>query len=69
MRAERKGDAMAFRDRTEAGRRLAEQLLHYATCPNLLVLGISPGGLPITEEVVKALRAPLEVFRMPPLRE
>jgi predicted phosphoribosyltransferase len=51
-----------FRDRTDAGRRLAVALSSYAGRPNLLVLALPRGGVPIGYEVARALRAPLDVI-------
>jgi putative phosphoribosyl transferase len=51
-----------FADRTDAGRKLAAKLLAYADCPNLLVLALPRGGVPIAYEVARALHAPLDVF-------
>jgi predicted phosphoribosyltransferase len=51
-----------FRDRTEAGRRLAEQLTAYANRPDVLVLALPRGGVPVAYEVARALGAPLDVF-------
>jgi putative phosphoribosyl transferase len=53
---------MTFRNRAEAGRVLAERLEAYATRPNLLVLGLPRGGVPVAFEVARALQAPLDVF-------
>jgi len=36
-----------FRDRAEAGRRLAEQLTAYADRPDVLVLALPRGGVPV----------------------
>src|SRR5213596_2403484 len=52
----------AFRDRTEAGRLLAEKLTAYAGRPDLLVLALPRGGVPVAYEVARALHAPLDVF-------
>jgi len=52
----------AFRDRTEAGRLLAERLGVYAGRPDVLVLALPRGGVPVAYEVAKALDAPLDVF-------
>jgi predicted phosphoribosyltransferase len=51
-----------FRDRTEAGQVLAEQLGTYRNTPNVLVLGLPRGGVPVAYEVALALDAPLDVF-------
>jgi predicted phosphoribosyltransferase len=53
---------MRFRDRTDAGRQLAERLAHYAGRPDVIVLGLPRGGVPVAAEVAKALGAPLDVF-------
>jgi erythromycin esterase-like protein/predicted phosphoribosyltransferase len=51
-----------FRDRREAGRRLAEKLAAYANRPDVLVLALPRGGVPVGYEVARALGAPLDVF-------
>jgi len=53
---------MLFRDRGEAGQRLAEKLTHYADRRDVLVLALPRGGVPVAYEVAKALHAPLDVF-------
>ena len=51
-----------FHDRSEAGHLLAQKLQpHYATEPNLLVLGLPRGGVPIAYEVAQLLDAPLDI--------
>ena len=52
----------AFRDRTEAGQRLAERLVAYAGRPDVLVLALPRGGVPVASEVARALGVPLDVF-------
>jgi erythromycin esterase-like protein/predicted phosphoribosyltransferase len=51
-----------FRDRREAGRVLAEKLATYANRPDVLVLALPRGGVPVAYEVARALGAPLDVF-------
>jgi putative phosphoribosyl transferase len=51
-----------FPNRTEAGRQLAESLLKYVGRPDVIVLGLPRGGVPVAYEVAKRLRAPLDVF-------
>jgi predicted phosphoribosyltransferase len=52
-----------FRDRTEAGRYLAELLQgEYGGLDNVVVLALPRGGVPVAYEVAQALGAPLDVF-------
>lgn len=51
-----------FRDRTEAGKLLAEQLTAYVNLHDVLVLALPRGGVPVAFEVAKALHAPLDVI-------
>lgn len=52
----------AFEDRRDAGRQLAAQLRQYAARPDVLVLGLARGGVPVANEVARALDLPLDVF-------
>src|SRR5215469_10527877 len=53
---------MLFRDRTEAGQVLANRLVPYANRPDVLVLALPRGGVPVAYEVARMLHAPLDVF-------
>jgi predicted phosphoribosyltransferase len=51
-----------FRSRSDAGRLLAAQLGAYANRPDVIVLALPRGGVPVAYEVARALGAPLDVF-------
>jgi len=51
-----------FRDRRDAGKTLAQKLLHYADRPDVLLLALPRGGVPVAYEVALALHVPLDVF-------
>jgi putative phosphoribosyl transferase len=52
----------AFRDRQDAGRFLAGKLKHLAHHPDLIVLALPRGGVPVAYEIAKELNAPLDIF-------
>lgn len=54
--------AKGFRDRVDAGRRLAALLGSYARREDVVVLALPRGGVPVGAEVAAALGAPLDVF-------
>jgi len=51
-----------FRNRTEAGQVLARRLQQYKNQPDVLILGLPRGGVPVAYEVARELNAPLDVF-------
>jgi putative phosphoribosyl transferase len=51
-----------FTDRRTAGQELAERLAHYLDQPDVLVLGLPRGGVPVAFEVARVLQAPLDVM-------
>src|SRR5260370_42095465 len=51
-----------FRDRRDAGRFLAGLLERYRDRPDVIVLGLPRGGVPVAYEVAAALGAHLDVF-------
>ena len=52
--------SVVFRDRSDAGRRLARRLADLAS-DDVIVLGLPRGGVPVAAEVASLLRAPLDV--------
>jgi len=51
-----------FKDRHEAGQVLAGLLQSYQGRPDVVVLGLARGGIPVAYEVANALGAPLDAF-------
>lgn len=51
-----------FEDRQDAGRALAERFSDYAGRPDVIVLALPRGGVPVGAEVARALGAPLDVL-------
>jgi putative phosphoribosyl transferase len=62
MPSSSEADGNRFHDRSEAGRLLAEKLAAFADRPDVLVLALPRGGVPVGFEVARALRVPLDVF-------
>jgi predicted phosphoribosyltransferase len=59
--------APSFSHRTHAGEVLARSLSHYARQPDVTVLAIPNGGVPIAFEVACSLAAPLDLFLFEPI--
>lgn len=53
---------MIYRDRREAGQRLARHLMQFAGNPDVVVLALPRGGVPVGYEVAQALGAPFDVL-------
>ena len=53
---------MRFKNRTDAGRRLAVRLAEYAGRSDVIVLALPRGGVPVAFEVASKLSVPLDVF-------
>jgi predicted phosphoribosyltransferase len=51
-----------FLNRRDAGIKLARQLARYRGTPNLIVLALPRGGVPVAYEVARALGAILDIF-------
>src|SRR5262249_22337 len=53
---------MRYQDRAEAGRLRGERLAKYKNRPDVVILALPRGGVPVAFEVARALNAPLDVF-------
>ncbi len=56
------GSSPPYRDRRDAGRQLAALLGSYRGVAGVLVLGLPRGGVPVADEVARALEAELDVL-------
>lgn len=52
---------LPYRNRVEAGRYLAEELAQYQARPDVIVLGLTRGGVPVAAEVARTLQLPFDV--------
>ena len=52
---------MLFKNRLQAGKKLAEKLANYKNKKDVIILGIPRGGVEVAFSVAKALKAPLSV--------
>lgn len=53
---------MIFKDRTDAGKQLAEKLAPYRDKADLIVLGLPRGGVTVAYEIAGALNCPLDIL-------
>ena len=53
---------MIFKDRTDAGKQLAEKLTQYRDKADLIVLGLPRGGVTVAYEIAGALNCPLDIL-------
>ena len=51
-----------FADRADAGRQLADLLGEYMCDPNVIVLALPRGGVPIGYQIARRLGVPLDVY-------
>jgi putative phosphoribosyl transferase len=56
------GEVALFRDRHDAGRRLAQRLLHYKEAKDTIVIALPRGGVVVGYDISMALRLPLDVL-------
>jgi putative phosphoribosyl transferase len=53
---------MIYKDRTDAGKRVAEKLMQYRDKADVIVLGLPRGGVTVAYEIARALRCPLDIL-------
>jgi putative phosphoribosyl transferase len=51
-----------YTNRLQAGKELGRRLLEYAENPDVVVLALARGGVPVAFELARILNLPLEVF-------
>jgi len=51
-----------FKDRVDAGKQLTKELTKYSNRPDVLILALPRGGVPVAFEVAKALNVKMDVF-------
>jgi predicted phosphoribosyltransferase len=58
----KEGEMAPFKDRRNAGKKLAQKLTTYVGCSQGLILALPRGGVPVAYEVALALNIPLDIF-------
>ncbi|MFH1253804.1 MAG: phosphoribosyltransferase [bacterium] len=53
---------MVFKDRADAGKKLAEKLINHIDQNNTIVIGLPRGGVVVAFEVAKKLKLPLDII-------
>ena len=53
---------LPFANRAEAGRLLAQKLAEHRSAPDIVVLGLPPGGVPVAFKIAEQLHAPLDIL-------
>jgi putative phosphoribosyl transferase len=53
---------MLFKDRRDAGRKLAEKLIKYANQKDVVAIGLPRGGVVVAYEISKRLKLPLDII-------
>jgi putative phosphoribosyl transferase len=51
-----------YKDRKDAGKKLAEKLAHYRDKADVVVLGLPRGGVTVAREIAEALHCPLDIL-------
>lgn len=62
MKNQSKIEPIPYRDRTEAGKKLAALLQAYRRDPSVLVVALPRGGVPVGYEIARALEVEFDVF-------